>query len=115
MLNDPLVAKTAEGDGITLAKTPNLSYHVLQLNARNAPLDNMDVRLAIQCAIDRQQVLDTAALGEGAVVGPITSPAYKSDPNVAAVPDPGRGQGQVAAGPGRIRRRRHHQDHRLHR
>jgi peptide/nickel transport system substrate-binding protein len=81
VLNDPLVAKTANGNGITLSKTPDLSYHVLQLNARNKPLDNVNVRLAIQCAIDRQQVLDTAALGEGAVVGPITSPAYKSDPN----------------------------------
>jgi peptide/nickel transport system substrate-binding protein len=80
VLNDPLVAKTADGGGITLAKTPDLAYHVLQLNARNKPLDNLDVRLAVQCAIDRQQVLDTAALGEGAVVGPITSPAYKSDP-----------------------------------
>lgn len=80
VLNDPLVAKAAGGNGVTVAKTPTLAYHVLQLNARHAPLDKVDVRLAISCAIDRQQVLDTAALGEGAVVGPITSPAYKSDP-----------------------------------
>jgi peptide/nickel transport system substrate-binding protein len=86
VLNDPLVAKTAQGGGITVSKTADLSYHVLQLNARNKPLDNRDVRLAIQCAIDRQQVLDTAALGEGAVVGPITSPAYKSDPNSRPCP-----------------------------
>lgn len=86
VLNDPLVAKTAEGSGITVTKTPDLSYHVLQLNARNKPLDNLDVRLAIQCAIDRQQVLDTAALGAGAVVGPITSPAYKSDPDARPCP-----------------------------
>jgi peptide/nickel transport system substrate-binding protein len=87
VLNDPLVAKTAQGGGITVAKTADLSYHVLQLNARNAPLDKLDVRLAIQCAIDRQQVLDTAALGEGTVVGPITSPAYKSDPNSRPCPN----------------------------
>jgi peptide/nickel transport system substrate-binding protein len=86
VLNDPLVAKTANGGGITLSKTPDLSYHVLQLNARNAPLDKLEVRLAIQCAIDRQQVLDTAALGEGTVVGPITSPAYKSDPKSRPCP-----------------------------
>ena len=60
---------------------------MLQLNARVAPLDNLDVRLAIQCAIDRQAVLDTAALGEGEVTGPITSPAYKSDPNARPCPD----------------------------
>ncbi|MEJ3651842.1 ABC transporter substrate-binding protein [Actinomycetes bacterium KLBMP 9759] len=86
--DDPLVAQSAEGSGITVAKTPQLSYHVLQLNARKAPLDNLDVRLAIQCAIDRQQVLDTAALGEGEVTGPITAPAYRSDP--AARPCPQR-------------------------
>jgi peptide/nickel transport system substrate-binding protein len=85
-LDDPLVAQSAEGGDVTVTPTPQLSYHVLQLNARHAPLDDLDVRLAIQCAIDRQQVLDTAALGEGEVVGPITSPAYKSDPNARPCP-----------------------------
>lgn len=88
VLDDPAVAKSAEGDGITITKTPQLAYHVLQLNARRAPLDDVRVRLAIACAIDRQQVLDTAALGEGTVTGPITSPAYRSDP--AARPCPTR-------------------------
>jgi peptide/nickel transport system substrate-binding protein len=88
VFDDPLVAQSAEGSGLTVTKTPQLSYHVLQLNARRAPLDDLDVRLAIQCAIDRQQVLDTAALGEGEVTGPITSPAYRSDP--AARPCPRR-------------------------
>jgi peptide/nickel transport system substrate-binding protein len=88
VFDDPLVAQSAEGSGLTVTKSPQLSYHVLQLNARQAPLDNLDVRLAIQCAIDRQQVLDTAALGEGEVTGPITSPAYRSDP--AARPCPQR-------------------------
>ena len=80
VLNDPLVAKTAEGGPITVAKTPQLNYHVLQLNARHGDLKDVNVRLAIQCAIDRKQVLDTAALGEGEVTGPNTAPAYKSDP-----------------------------------
>ncbi|GAA5139468.1 ABC transporter substrate-binding protein [Pseudonocardia adelaidensis] len=88
VFDDPLMAQSAEGSGLTVTETPQLSYHVLQLNARQAPLDNLDVRLAIQCAIDRQQVLDTAALGEGEVTGPITSPAYRSDP--AARPCPQR-------------------------
>jgi peptide/nickel transport system substrate-binding protein len=88
VFDDPLVAQSAEGSGLTVTETPQLSYHVLQLNARRSPLDNLDVRLAIQCAIDRQQVLDTAALGEGEVIGPITSPAFRSDP--AARPCPQR-------------------------
>ncbi len=46
-----------------------------------------NVRLAMQCAVDRQEVLDTAALGEGTVVGPITSPAYLSDPSARPCPE----------------------------
>ena len=80
LISDPLVARQA-GSGLTVFRTPSLNYHVLQLNARHAPLDNVNVRLAIQCAVDRKEVLDSAALGEGRVVGPITSPAYRSDIN----------------------------------
>jgi peptide/nickel transport system substrate-binding protein len=86
VLNDPLVAQQAQSDGTAVTPTPQLSYHVLQLNARAAPLDDLNVRLAIQCAIDRQVVLDTAALGQGEVTGPITSPAYKSDPSARPCP-----------------------------
>jgi peptide/nickel transport system substrate-binding protein len=86
VLTDPLVAQQAEAAGVAITRTPQLAYHVLQLNARQAPLDNVNVRLAIQCAIDRQSVLDTAALGEGEITGPITSPAYRSDPNARPCP-----------------------------
>ncbi len=86
-LSDPLVALTAEGDGITVEKTPQLAYHVLQINHNREPLGDVNARLAIQCAVDRQEVLDTAALGEGAVIGPITSPAYLSDPSARPCPE----------------------------
>lgn len=88
-INDPLVAKTAEGGDLTVTKTPQLSYHALQLKASstmNPAVADLNVRLAIQCAIDRQQVLDTAAYGEGEVTGPITAPAYKSDPEARPCP-----------------------------
>jgi len=85
-LADPLVAQTAGGSGLTVAKTPQLSYHALQLRASAPPLDDVFLRLAMQCAIDRKQVLDTAAGGEGEVTGPITSPAYRSDPNARPCP-----------------------------
>ncbi|TIT25394.1 MAG: ABC transporter substrate-binding protein, partial [Mesorhizobium sp.] len=32
------------------------------------------------CAIDRQEVLDTASLGEGKVTGPLTIPSMATDP-----------------------------------
>lgn len=87
VFDDPLVAQTAQTGDITIAETPQLSYHVLQLNATKGDLTDLNVRLAIQCAIDRQQVLDTAALGEGEVTGPITSPAYRSDPSARPCPE----------------------------
>lgn len=79
VLNDPTVATgIKEGSGLTLVRTPALAYHVLQLNASRKPFDNVKVRQAISCAIDRQQVLDTASLGEGQVTGPNTIPLYRT-------------------------------------
>jgi peptide/nickel transport system substrate-binding protein len=88
LLSDPLVARQVKGGGLTVLRQPSLSYHVLMLNDRHPPLDKLYVRLAIQCAIDRKQVLDSAALGEGQVTGPITSPAYRSDSSARPCPTP---------------------------
>lgn len=87
VFDDPLVAQSAETGDVEITETPQLAYHALQLNARQAPLDDVNVRLAIQCSIDRQEVLDTAAQGAGEVVGPITSPAYLSDPSARPCPE----------------------------
>lgn len=82
LINDPLVAtlvpRTA---GLTLNTAPTLSYYVLQLNASRAPMGELAVRQAMACAIDRQDILDAALLGEGEVTGPLTSPAYRTDPS----------------------------------
>jgi peptide/nickel transport system substrate-binding protein len=78
LLNDPLIATLLEGDPtITLNRTPDISYHVLQLRASVEPLNILEVRQAISCAIDRQEVVDVAALGEGQVTGPLTMPAFR--------------------------------------
>jgi peptide/nickel transport system substrate-binding protein len=78
LLNDPLVATLLIDDAeITLNRAPAIAYHVLQLNPAREPYDILEVRQAISCAIDRQEVLDTASLGEGQVTGPLTIPAYQ--------------------------------------
>jgi peptide/nickel transport system substrate-binding protein len=78
LLNDPLIATLLIDDPtVTLNRAPSIAYHVFQLNAAREPLDKLEVRQAISCAIDRQEVLDTAALGEGEVTGPLTIPIYK--------------------------------------
>lgn len=78
LINDPKVAvSAAAGDsGLVIDRTPALAYHVLQLNSGREPFTDERVRQAISCAIDRQQVVDTAALGEGKVTAPATSPFY---------------------------------------
>lgn len=87
VFDDPLVAQSAESSSVSVEKTPQLSYHALQLNARKGELSDVNVRLAMQCAIDRQEVLDTAALSEGEVIGPITSPAFLSDSAARPCPE----------------------------
>lgn len=90
VLSDPSVAAQGEGaNNFSLVKQPVLSYHVLQLNGRRPPLDKLPVRQAIACAIDRQQVIDTAAFGDGQVTGPITSPGYQFDPTEGLPCKPG--------------------------
>ena len=81
LLNDPLVATLVPKEAnLKLDRTPGLAYNVLQLNPSRKPMDNLKVRQAISCAVNRQEVIDTALVGEGAVTGPLTMPAFASDP-----------------------------------
>jgi peptide/nickel transport system substrate-binding protein len=82
LLNDPLIATLVPKEaGLQLNRAPVLAYHVLQLNPARKPMDTPLVRQAISCAIGRQDVLDTASVGEGKVTGPLTMPLYASDPS----------------------------------
>ena len=82
LLNDPLVATLVPNEAnLQLNSIPGLAYNVLQLNPSRAPMDNLKVRQAISCAVNRDEVLETALLGEGKVTGPLTMPAYASDPS----------------------------------
>ncbi len=82
LLNDPLVATLVPKEPtLQLNREPVLAYHVLQLNPSRKPMTELKVRQAISCAIDRQEVLDTASLGEGKVTGPLTIPALATDPS----------------------------------
>ena len=76
IVTDPSVVNQVDTDEMQLISQPTLSYHVLQLNAQRGPLTELPVRQAIACAIDREQVVQTAYFGQGEVTGPITSPGY---------------------------------------
>lgn len=79
VLTDPTVV-TQAGDDLTIERTPALAYHALMMNSSRDQLQDQAVRQAIACAIDRQEVIDSAILGEGEVTGPWTIPAYAGDP-----------------------------------
>jgi peptide/nickel transport system substrate-binding protein len=82
LLNDPLVATLVPQEpDLQLNRAPGLSYNVLQLNPAHKPMDNLKVRQAISCAVNRQEVIDTALAGEGKVTGPLTMPAFAEDPS----------------------------------
>jgi len=83
LLNDWRVVLRA-GAGVspfTITRTRALAYHVLMLNPSRRIFADVRVRQAIACAIDRQEVLDIAALGEGAVTSPLTPPYYRVNVN----------------------------------
>ncbi|MGH3354784.1 MAG: ABC transporter substrate-binding protein [Nocardioidaceae bacterium] len=88
VVSDPSVANQADPEAMQVLSQPTLSYHVLQLNGRRGPLRDVAVRQAIACALDRQQVVDTAYFGEAEVTGPITSPAYEYDATEGLPCDP---------------------------
>ena len=88
IVTDPGVANQADDGDMQLLSQPTLSYHVLQLNAQRGPLTELPVRQAIACALDREQVVETAYFGEGEVTGPITSPAYEYDATEGLPCDP---------------------------
>jgi peptide/nickel transport system substrate-binding protein len=82
LFNDPTVATLVPNEqGMTLNRIPGLDYTVLQLNPSRPPMDNQKVRQAISCAVNRQEIIDTALVGEGKVTGPLTMKAYASDPS----------------------------------
>lgn len=87
VFDNPVTAKTAVSARTTSTPVDSLSYHVLQLRGTAPALKDVNARLAIQCAISRKDVIDSAALGAGTPTGPITSPQYRSDPDAQPCPD----------------------------
>jgi peptide/nickel transport system substrate-binding protein len=87
IFDNPVTAKSAASGDVTSTAVDSLWYHVLQLRASSPVLSDVNTRLAIQCAISRSEVIDSAALGAGEVTGPITSPEYRSDPEDQPCPD----------------------------
>jgi peptide/nickel transport system substrate-binding protein len=80
LLTEPQVVKTLTGSSLQVDKELDLNYRALMLQDRKGPLARTDARLAIQCALNRNQILSDAVLGEGKVVGPVPLGPYAPSP-----------------------------------
>jgi peptide/nickel transport system substrate-binding protein len=87
LLTEPQVA-THLPSTISAQKVLDLTYRALMLQDHTGPLANVDNRLAIACAVNRQAVLDDAVFGAGKVVGPVPLGVYASKPVSAVCPTP---------------------------
>jgi peptide/nickel transport system substrate-binding protein len=75
LLTQPQVVKTLGGN-LQVDKELDLNYRALMLQDRTGPLANANARLAVQCALNRTDILANAALGQGEVVGPVPLGPY---------------------------------------
>ena len=72
IIEDARAAQSLQNEqSITLDSKPSPNYNLLFVNTARKPFDNLKVRQAMSYAIDRQQIVDAVALGEGDVTGPI--------------------------------------------
>lgn len=70
-IEDPKVAKLARADkSLQLQAIPSLRYYMIFLNTKRKPFDDVRVRQALALAVDRQEIVNGAAFGEGTITGP---------------------------------------------
>lgn len=60
-------AHLANVEGVRVVETTGSQYSTILMDTRVAPFDNLDVRMAMKYAIDREQLLRTVLQGRGAV------------------------------------------------
>ena len=76
LLTEPQVVETLSSTSLQVHKELDLNYRALMLQDRTGPLANLNARLAVQCALNRTDILANAALGQGEVVGPVPLGPY---------------------------------------
>jgi peptide/nickel transport system substrate-binding protein len=79
LLTQPQVAEHLPSS-FTVEKVLDLSYRALMLQDKTGPLANVNNRLAMACALNRQQIVNSAVLGQGKPVGPVPLGPYATKP-----------------------------------
>jgi peptide/nickel transport system substrate-binding protein len=78
VMGNPAVIEQVS-DPLVLERSTAMGYFPFFLNSSRPPLDVKEVRQAISCAIDRQELIDTALLGEGVPTGPFVEGIFKTE------------------------------------
>ncbi len=80
---DPKVVKFLEGAGIQIINVPSAGHYTFPMRCDIAPYDQLDVRLALKYAINRQEILDRVLSGYGTIGNdnpiPLFDPFYAAD------------------------------------
>ena len=86
IMSQPQVVHQLTGGSLQVQKDLALSYRALMLESGKGPLASVNARLAVQCAIDRKQVISASVMGDGKVIGPVPQGPYASDPTQRPCP-----------------------------
>ncbi len=70
-IKEPLTLRSLQSNSYKIYRQPVLSYYLLGFNTTREPLNNPRVRSALSLAIDREEIINMVAFGEGTVVGPM--------------------------------------------
>jgi peptide/nickel transport system substrate-binding protein len=72
MISDVQNAVLARREDLNVYGGPGLNTHLLAFNLTRPPLDNVQVRQALACAIGRQAINDSVSFGESLPTGPLS-------------------------------------------
>jgi peptide/nickel transport system substrate-binding protein len=79
VLTNPAVIEQAAAP-LVVEQSPAMGYFPFFLNSSRGPLQEKAVRQAISCAVDRQELIETALFGNGVETGPYVEGIYATDP-----------------------------------
>ncbi|MEU3271220.1 ABC transporter substrate-binding protein [Saccharomonospora sp. NPDC006951] len=81
---NPAAARTAEREGLRVVHRQGVTVYPLVMRLDSEPFDDERVREAVKLAVDREQLLDTVFLGQGAQASDLLTPADATAPELPA-------------------------------